>query len=52
MEGVKRDSPSAREVLLVGSVGLEDSEEVFRTVGPLLGGRMKRIPDGDRKSVV
>lgn len=38
---------SAREVLLVGSVGLKDSEEVFRAVGPLLGGRMKRIPDGE-----
>ena len=47
MEGVKRDPPSAREVLLVGSVGLKDSEEVFRTVGPLLGDRMKRIPDGE-----
>lgn len=47
MEGVKPDSPSAREVLLVGSVGLKDSEEVFRAVGPLLGGRMKRIPDGE-----
>jgi hypothetical protein len=47
MEGVNADSPSAREVLLVGSVGLKDSEEVFRTVGPLLGGRMKRIPDGE-----
>lgn len=33
---------SAREVLLVGSVGLKDSEEVFRAVGPLLGQRMKR----------
>jgi hypothetical protein len=43
--GTTRDS--AREVLLVGSVGLKDSEEVFRTVGPLLGGRMKRIPDGE-----
>ena len=40
-------SPRAREVLLVGSVGLRDSEEVFRTVGPLLGGRMTRIPDGE-----
>ena len=38
---------SAREVLLVGSVGLKDSEEVFRSVGPLLGERMKRIPDGE-----
>src|SRR5260221_13812448 len=47
MQGVKRDPPSAREVLLVGSVGLKDSEEVFRTVGPLLGDRMKRIPDGE-----
>ncbi len=36
-----------REILLVGSVGLRDSEEVFRTVGPLLGGRMTRIPDGE-----
>ncbi len=36
-----------REVLLVGSVGLKNSEEVFRTVGPVLGGRMKRIPDGE-----
>ncbi|TMH36723.1 MAG: hypothetical protein E6H59_12880, partial [Betaproteobacteria bacterium] len=44
---MKPDSPSAREVLLVGSVGLKDSEEVFRTVGSLLGGRMKRIPDGE-----
>lgn len=41
---------SAREVLLVGSVGLKDSEEVFRAVGPLLGGRMKRIPDGETGS--
>jgi hypothetical protein len=40
-------SPRAREVLLVGSVGLRDNEEVFRTVGPLLGGRMTRIPDGE-----
>ena len=36
-----------REVLLVGSVGLRDNEEVFRTVGPLLGGRLSRIPDGE-----
>ncbi|MGH8700783.1 MAG: hypothetical protein ACREVR_06350 [Burkholderiales bacterium] len=40
-------SPHARELLLVGSVGLRDSEAVFRTVGPLLGGRMTRIPDGE-----
>jgi len=44
---VKPDSLSAREVLLVGSVGLKDSEEVFRTAGTILGARMKRIPDGE-----
>ena len=41
------DLRSAREVLLVGSVGLKDNEEVFRTVGPLLGARMRRMPDGE-----
>jgi hypothetical protein len=40
-------SESAREILLVGSVGLRDNEEVFRAVGPLLGSRMTRIPDGE-----
>jgi hypothetical protein len=44
---VTPDSDSAREVLLVGSVGLADSEEVFRAVGPLLGARMRRMPDGE-----
>jgi hypothetical protein len=44
---VKPDPRIAREVLLVGSVGLADGEEVFRTVGPLLGARMRRIPDGE-----
>jgi len=38
---------SSREVLLVGSVGLADSEAVFRAVGPLLGPRMRRMPDGE-----
>jgi len=44
---VKPAPGSTREVLLVGSVGLADSEEVFRSVGPLLGSRMRRIPDGE-----
>jgi hypothetical protein len=47
MPGMTPDSPSAREVLLVGSVGLRDAGEVFRTVGSLLGARMTRIPDGE-----
>ena len=34
-------------VHLVGSIGLSGVEEVFRTVGPMLGRRLKRIPDGE-----
>lgn len=39
--------PARREVLLLASVGLRDTEEVFRTVGPMLGERMTRMPDGE-----
>ena len=34
-------------VHLVGSIGLGSVEEVFGTVGPLLGRRLLRIPDGE-----
>lgn len=34
-------------VHLVGSIGLDTVEDVFRIVGPLLGRRLKRIPDGE-----
>src|SRR5215472_5795149 len=34
-------------VHLVGSVPLRDAEEVFRTAGATLGGRLRRIPDGE-----
>jgi hypothetical protein len=34
-------------VHLVGSIGLETVEEVFQTVGRLLGSRLRRIPDGE-----
>jgi hypothetical protein len=44
---VKPVPGSTREVLLVGSVGLAGTEDVFRAVGPLLGSRMRRIPDGE-----
>jgi hypothetical protein len=37
----------ARDVLLVGSVGLTDAEEVFRTAAGILGDRLRRIPDGE-----
>jgi hypothetical protein len=32
---------------LVGSIGLDTVEDVFRTVGPLLGPHLRRIPDGE-----
>ena len=34
-------------VHLVGSIGLSGVEEVFHTVGPMLGRRFWRIPDGE-----
>ena len=34
-------------VHLVGSIGLDSVEEVFATVGRLLGPQLKRIPDGE-----
>lgn len=35
------------DVLLVGSVGLRDEEDVFRTASSLMGRYLKRIPDGE-----
>jgi methionine synthase II (cobalamin-independent) len=40
--------PAPCQVHLVGSIGLDSVEEVFRTVGPKLGKRLKRIPDGEQ----
>jgi len=40
------DAPATR-VHLVGSIGLDTVEEVFRTVGGLLGPCLSRIPDGE-----
>ena len=37
----------SREVLLLGSVGLRDAEEVFTQVGRVLGDAVRRIPDGE-----
>ena len=34
-------------VHLVGSIGLDSVEEVFRIVGTVLGRRLKRVPDGE-----
>ena len=35
------------QVHLVGSIGLNSVEEIFRTVGQRLGRRLKRSPDGE-----
>jgi hypothetical protein len=37
----------ARDVLLVGSVGLSNAEDVFLTVAQILGEKAKRISDGE-----
>lgn len=34
-------------VHLVGSIGLDSVEDVFRTVGQTLGRRLRRVPDGE-----
>jgi methionine synthase II (cobalamin-independent) len=38
---------SPERVHLVGSIGLDTVYEVFKTVGPMLGRRLARIPDGE-----
>lgn len=37
----------SREVLLVGSMGLKDAEEVFVTATEVLGPSLRRVPDGE-----
>ena len=39
--------PASRQVHLVGSVPLENAEQVFRTASDILGDRLPRIPDGE-----
>jgi len=41
------ENSSSRDLLLVGSVGLESAEAVFRTAGKMLGNRLHAIPDGE-----
>src|SRR4029077_9237925 len=38
---------SKRDLLLVGSVGLDSAETVFRTVTAIIGDRLSMIPDGE-----
>ena len=35
------------KIYLVGSIGLDTAQEVFRTVGTAFGNRLKRVPDGE-----
>jgi hypothetical protein len=35
------------KVHLVGSIGLDSVEEIFRTVGKMFGRRLRRVPDGE-----
>jgi methionine synthase II (cobalamin-independent) len=35
------------KVHLVGSIGLDSVEEIFRTVGRMFGRRLRRVPDGE-----
>src|ERR1700689_5619970 len=37
----------AMNVHLVGSIGLDNVEEVFRSIGKLLGPHLCRVPDGE-----
>src|SRR5271170_3505793 len=41
------DIASALKVHLVGSIGLDTVDDVFRAVGTLLGPRLCRVPDGE-----
>ncbi len=36
-----------RDVLLLGSIALDSAQEVFETVGSVLGERVRRVPDGE-----
>ena len=40
-------TPEPNAVHLVGSIGLDTVEEVFSTVGKLLGPYLRRVPDGE-----
>ena len=35
------------KVHFVGSIALDSVEEVFRTLGSVLGNRLRRVPDGE-----
>jgi methionine synthase II (cobalamin-independent) len=47
MEEVMSRTETPPAVHLVGSIGLDTVEEVFRTVGKALGPYLRRVPDGE-----
>ncbi len=44
---MNNSTENTRQVHLVGSVPLENAEDVFRTASSILGDRIPRIPDGE-----
>jgi len=44
---IQKAKAMGRTVYLVGSVPLKDAREVFETVGPALGPRLRWLPDGE-----
>jgi hypothetical protein len=46
-KGKVMNMQAADHLHLVGSIGLGSVEEVFHTVGPMFGSRLRRIPDGE-----
>jgi len=45
---VKPMTAAPTEVHLVGSIGLDSVDDVFRALGRTLGRRLKRVPDGEQ----
>ena len=43
----RNQTPTLRDILVVGSVALPTAEDVFRAIGTTLGTRVKRLPDGE-----
>ena len=43
----RNQTPTLRDILVVGSVALPTAEDVFRAIGTTLGTRVNRLPDGE-----
>src|SRR3954463_11123046 len=47
LKGRTKVAALPEKIHLVGSIGLDNAREVFRTVGRAFGSRLKRVPDGE-----